>query len=77
MTQVITFTEEMKHAGVDYQLIIYGSAMHGFTHETAAGQQPGVAYHALTDARSSAAIQAFLEEACGHDSREVVQSPVR
>lgn len=62
MTQVTAFTEEMKHAGVDYQLLIYGSAMHGFTHETAAGQQPGVAYHALTDARSSAAIGAFLGE---------------
>ena len=62
MTQVITFTEEMKHAGVDYQLIIYGRAMHGFTHETATGQQPGVAYHALTDARSSAAIGAFFGE---------------
>ena len=30
--------------------------MHGFTHETATGQQPGVLYHAQTDARSSAAI---------------------
>ena len=42
MTQVTTFTDEMKHAGVDYQLIVYGSAMHGFTHETATGQQPGL-----------------------------------
>jgi dienelactone hydrolase len=62
MTQVITFTEEMKRAGVDYQLIIYGRAMHGFTHETATGQQAGVAYHELTDARSSAAIGAFFGE---------------
>ena len=62
MTQVTTFADEMKHAAVDYQLIIYGSAMHGFTHETATGQQPGVAYHALTDARSSAAIGAFFGE---------------
>lgn len=63
MTQVTAFTEEMKHAAADYQLIIYGSAMHGFTHETATGQQPGVAYHARTDARSSVAIQTFLDEA--------------
>ena len=62
MTQVKAFTEEMKRAGVDYQLLIYGSAMHGFTHETATGQQPGVAYHALTDVRSSAAIGAFFGE---------------
>ena len=62
MTQVAAFTEEMRHAGVDYQLIVYGGAMHGFTHETATGQQPGVAYHALADARSSAAIRAFFGE---------------
>jgi dienelactone hydrolase len=62
MTQVTAFTEEMKRAGVDYQLLIYGRAMHGFTHETATGQQPGVAYHALTDVRSSAAIGAFFGE---------------
>lgn len=62
MTQVTAFTEEMKRAGVDYQLIIYGRAMHGFTHETATGQQPGVAYHAPTDVRSSAAIGAFFGE---------------
>jgi len=60
MEQVMAFTEEMKRAGVDYQLIVYGGAMHGFTHETATGQQPGVAYHAATDARSSAAIQSFF-----------------
>jgi dienelactone hydrolase len=62
MSQVTAFVEEMKAAGADYQLIIYGSAMHGFTHETAAGQQPGVLYHAQTDARSSAAIQTFFTE---------------
>ena len=62
MSQVAAFAEEMKHAGADYQLIVYGNAMHGFTHETATGQQPGVRYHAQTDARSSIAIQDFLRE---------------
>ena len=62
MSQVTTFAEEMKNAGADYQLIVYGNAMHGFTHETAAGQQPGVRYHAQTDARSSVAIQDFFRE---------------
>ena len=52
----------MKNAGADYQLIVYGNAMHGFTHETATGQQPGVLYHAQTDARSSVAIQEFFRE---------------
>jgi dienelactone hydrolase len=58
-----TSADEMKDAaGVDYQLIVYGGAMHGFTHETATGQQPGVAYHAPSDVRSSAAIATFLGE---------------
>ncbi len=62
MTQVATFAEEMKNAGADYQLIVYGGAMHGFTHETATGQHPGVLYDAQTDARSSVAIQSFFRE---------------
>jgi dienelactone hydrolase len=62
MAQVTSFAEEMKNAGADYQLIVYGNAMHGFTHETATGQQPGVLYHAPTDARSSVAIQDFFDE---------------
>ena len=62
MSQVTAFAEEMKTAGADYQLIVYGHAMHGFTHEAATGQQPGVLYHAQTDARSSVAIQGFFDE---------------
>ena len=62
MSQVTAFAEEMKNAGADYQLIVYGNAMHGFTHETASGQQPGVGYHAQTDARSSIAIEEFVTE---------------
>jgi dienelactone hydrolase len=34
MTQVSAFAEEMKRAGADWQLIVYGGAMHGFTHES-------------------------------------------
>ena len=62
ISQVTGFAEEMNNAGADYQVIVYGKAMHGFTHETATGQQPGVQYHAPTDARSSVAIQEFLRE---------------
>ena len=62
MSQVTAFAEEMKNAGADYQLIVYGNAMHGFTHETATGQHPGVRYDAHADARSSVAIQDFFRE---------------
>ena len=64
--QVTTFADEMRDAGVDWQLCVYGGAMHGFTHEHADGTQtPGVAYHAASDARSSIAIQVFLAEVFG------------
>ena len=62
MTHVASFSKEMVRAGADWQLIIYGGAMHGFTHENATGNQPGVAYHAPSDLRSSLAIQTFLRE---------------
>jgi dienelactone hydrolase len=63
--QVTAFADEMRDAGVDWQLCVYGGAMHGFTHENADGTTPGVAYHAPSDARSSIAIQLFLAEAFG------------
>lgn len=63
--QVTTFVEEMNHANADWQLNVYGGAMHGFTHETATGQTPGVMYHALSDARSSVAMRSFLIELFG------------
>jgi dienelactone hydrolase len=63
MTDVTAFIEEMNHAEADWQLVILGGAMHGFTHQDAAAYQvPGVAYNALADARSSSAIQMFLAE---------------
>ena len=40
-----------------------GGAMHGFTHDPAGPTHPGVAYHALADARSSGALCALLAEA--------------
>lgn len=67
IAQVTAFVEEMTHAGADWQLVLYGGAMHGFTHENATGHEmPGVAYHAPADARSSAAIELFLKEIFGH-----------
>lgn len=64
MTDLVTFVEEMEHAGVDYEVNVYGGAMHGFTHEHALpGAIHGVAYHAPTDRRSFAAATAFFAEA--------------
>ncbi len=64
MTQVSAFVEEMNRASADWQLIVCGVAMHGFTHE-AGPYVPGVAYHARADARSAAATQSFFGELFG------------
>jgi dienelactone hydrolase len=61
MEQVNAFIEEMKRACAGWQLIMYGEAMHGFTHQ-GGPQIPGVAYHALSDARSAKVIQNFFSE---------------
>ena len=63
LADVTTFAEEMDHARADWQLIMYGGAMHGFTHEHAIPDaMPGVAYDALADQRSFLAARTFLAE---------------
>jgi dienelactone hydrolase len=64
MAQVSAFIEEMNGAGADWQLIVYGGAMHGFTHDSGR-ETPGVAYHAVADARSEKAMQNFFLELFG------------
>ncbi len=69
MGDVAAFIEEMNSATVDWQLIVYGNAMHGFTHENASVfKVPGVAYHAQADARSSAATELFFAELFGSET---------
>jgi dienelactone hydrolase len=64
MSEVTEFAEEMGKAGADWQVILYGGALHGFTHSRAVpGVVPGVAYNALADARSFEAARGFLAEA--------------
>ena len=61
---VAAFAEEMNHAEADWQLVMYGRALHGFTHQHAVpGATPGVAYDRLADERSFDAARAFLAEA--------------
>jgi dienelactone hydrolase len=60
---VRAFIDEMEAAGVDYQLIVYGGAVHAFTQQTA-GDDPskGAAYNADADRRSWQAMQDFFAE---------------
>jgi dienelactone hydrolase len=63
LADVTAFCDEMDNAGADWQLIMYGGAMHGFTHAHATpGAIPGVAYDHLADHRSLAATRSFLSE---------------
>jgi dienelactone hydrolase len=60
---VMAFAQEMDAAGADWRLIMYGGAVHGFTHAHATpGVIPGVGYDQRADQRSFAAISAFLAE---------------
>ncbi|HVO57405.1 MAG TPA: dienelactone hydrolase family protein [Dongiaceae bacterium] len=65
MAHVNAFVDEMKAAGADWQLVIYGAASHGFAHENMKVPLPGVAYHAATDARSKIGVAGFLREVFG------------
>jgi dienelactone hydrolase len=75
MAHVTVFAEEMEQAGTDWQLIMYGGAMHGFTHKDATGM-PGVAYDAASDSPSTIAIKDFFVELFGQfDSRSATDKP--
>jgi dienelactone hydrolase len=58
MEHVVAFADEMANANADWQLNMYGRALHGFTHRH--GAQPGVAYDEAADDRSFTAVRAFL-----------------
>ena len=61
--QVAAFENEMRQAGVDWQLIVYGGAVHGFTNPAnGTDNSKGAAYNALADARSWVAMQQFFNE---------------
>ena len=63
LSDVTAFAAEMDAAGADWQLIMYGGAVHGFTHEHAIpGAIPGVEFNAVADGRSFALVGAFLDE---------------
>jgi dienelactone hydrolase len=64
--QVSAFDNEMRNAKVDWQMNIYGNAVHGFTNPDA-GSDPskGVAYNKEADRRSWAAMKDFFKEIFG------------
>ena len=61
--QVVAFQDEMRKANVDWQMVIYGSAVHAFT-DPGSGNDPsrGAAYNEKADRRSWDAMKAFFAE---------------
>jgi dienelactone hydrolase len=66
--QVLAFEDEMRRAKVDWELNIYGNAVHSFT-QPGAGNDPsrGAAYNEKADRRSWEAMQAFFNEVFKRD----------
>lgn len=74
-TQVAAFEKEMTDAGVDWQLISYGGALHGFTNpESGNDKSNRVAYDAAADKRSFAAMRLFFAEIFGRSPRPQVRT---
>lgn len=64
--QLKTFEDEMRTAGADYQIVLYGGAVHSFT-DWNAGDDPsrGSAYNESADKRSWRAMLDFFAEIFG------------
>jgi dienelactone hydrolase len=60
--EVADFQKEMRDAGVDWQMVSYGGAVHSFTDWNATGEMKGAKYDKNADTRSWANMQAFFRE---------------
>jgi len=61
--EVAAFEDEMRAAGVDWQLVVYGGAVHAFTNPASGSDKSrGAAYNAAADRRSWEAMKAFFGE---------------
>ena len=61
--EVLALEDEMRKADVDYEVHLYGGAVHSFTiREAGSDNAKGAAYNALADKRSWEAMKQFLNE---------------
>jgi dienelactone hydrolase len=61
--EVADFQDEMRKAGVDWQFVSYGNAVHSFTNKAAGtDNSKGAAYNEKADKRSWEAMKAFFGE---------------
>lgn len=61
--QILAFQDEMRRAGADWEMVVYGGAVHGFTNpESGSDKSRGTAYDERADHRSWRAMESFLED---------------
>ena len=61
--EVSAFQDEMRKAGVDWQMVIYGGAVHSFTNPGSGNNAAsGAAYNRIADKRSFEAMKTFFAE---------------
>ena len=61
--EVSAFQDEMRKAGVDWQMVIYGGAVHSFTNPGSGNDAAsGSAYNRIADKRSFEAMKTFFAE---------------
>src|SRR6202044_4204094 len=69
------FEEEMRAGGVDWELNVYGGAVHSFTNTLASPDAfPGIGYHEATDRRAWQAMVDLFHEVFG--GRRLLLFPV-
>ena len=59
---LLNFKQEMDNSKVDWQLHVFGGAMHAFTNPQANDPEFGTVYHPLSDQRSWDYMQLFFSE---------------
>jgi dienelactone hydrolase len=68
--QRAAFVDEMVKGGVDWQMFLYGQAVHAFTDKTADSYGVwALAYHELTDNRSWRAMLSLFGETMASEDR--------
>ncbi|VVC76676.1 hypothetical protein AQUSIP_20000 [Aquicella siphonis] len=65
--KVLAFGQEMTYAKVDWQLHVYGNAMHAFTNPQANDPDFGTVYEKNADMRSWTAMRSFFKEVFGSE----------
>lgn len=62
---IANFEKEMDNAQADWQMIVYGQAMHAFTNPIAQSSDQGMLYNAIAEKRSWIAMKNFFQEIFG------------